>query len=115
MITNGSRWLMGNGNSMKVLDSRWILRPKTFKIITSKPLEGNTMMVSDPIDFDLGYRKEVIIWHFFFTIGCKGYSYNCLFLFMANRQANTILQIQWGFLGSFCISSHHGGQTAKGE
>ena len=89
LLKKGVRWRVGNGEKIRVFNSKWIRRPSLFKPITPKPVDRDNWKVSDfisnglwnldklnsflwPIDvveilsIPLGRvpREDVLMWHF---------------------------------------------------
>ncbi|KAL5756478.1 hypothetical protein ACOSP7_020905 [Xanthoceras sorbifolium] len=89
IIDLGSRWRVGDGNSVLVYSDKWILRPSTFKVVsppvlTSSIVVGqlrnsssywnvpliNQLFVKDDIDFILSIpisrfrHDDVLMWHY---------------------------------------------------
>jgi len=60
-VLRGSRWLVGDGASLDIWDSRWLPRPFTFAPYTPKPAGGSISKVSDLIDYEQGSWKEDLI------------------------------------------------------
>ncbi|KAL5843786.1 hypothetical protein ACOSQ4_009744 [Xanthoceras sorbifolium] len=46
LIEKGSRWRVGSGSSVSILQDRWLPRPSSFKIIASCSLAGDAMVAS---------------------------------------------------------------------
>ena len=61
VVTQGSRWLIGNGKDVNFWQDRWILRPVTFKLITTKPPDTQLFHVSDLIDTNLGGWNDDLV------------------------------------------------------
>lgn len=61
VIIRGSRWLVGDGRSLNVWQSRWIPRPRNFKVITPTPESFSTLKVCDLIDeASMSWREQQI-------------------------------------------------------
>jgi len=65
VVVKGSRWLVGNGASLDIWNSRWLPRPLTFAPYSPKPSCGSISKVSDLIDFEHVRWKEGPIWELF--------------------------------------------------
>ena len=61
----GSHWLVGNGASLDIWNSRWLPRPLTFALYSPKPSCGSVSKVSDLIDFEHVRWRESLIWELF--------------------------------------------------
>ncbi|KAL5780225.1 hypothetical protein ACOSQ2_010962 [Xanthoceras sorbifolium] len=46
LIEKGSRWRVGSGSSVSILQDRWLPRPSSFKVIASCSLAGDSMVAS---------------------------------------------------------------------
>ena len=58
LVVKGSRWLVGDGSTLNIWDSRWLPRPTSFAPYTPKPPEGSISKVSDLIDYERGAWKR---------------------------------------------------------
>jgi len=61
LVEKGSRWLVGDGDTLDIWHSRWLPRSVTFAPYTPKPLDGSISKVSDLIDYEQGGWKEGLI------------------------------------------------------
>jgi len=61
VVTQGSRWLIGNGKDINFWQARWILRLVTFKLITTRPPDTQLFHVSDLIDTNLGDWNDDLV------------------------------------------------------
>jgi len=58
MIEHGSRWLIGNGETVRVWTDRWLPRPYSFRPITSGQGTDTSTLVAEFIDKANGRWKE---------------------------------------------------------
>jgi len=61
VIEMGSRWLVGNGESIKAWESRWLPRPVSFRPIHWSHGAEVDISVADLIDFDQGCWKSQMV------------------------------------------------------
>ena len=54
VVEKGSHWLVGDGWSLNIRDSRWVPMPTFFKIVTPVKPETSLLRVGDLIDRDRG-------------------------------------------------------------
>ena len=50
LIVRGSRWVIGNGERVHIWEDRWILSPDSFKVVSSRGLSTNVVLVSSLIN-----------------------------------------------------------------
>ena len=61
LIEKGSRWIVGNGESLNAWTTRWLPRPCSFRPIVRGPEADPDMRVADLIDKEGGCWKEDVI------------------------------------------------------
>ena len=61
IIQQGSRWLIGNGEKVRMWEDRWLPRPYSFRPVTSGRAEDPNRRVTDLIDKDNGVWKEQVV------------------------------------------------------
>ena len=61
IIQKGSRWLIGNGENVKVWNDRWMPRPYSFKPITAGHIVHPNMLVAELIDKENKVWKEQLV------------------------------------------------------
>jgi len=61
LIVQGSRWIVGNGESINVWTTRWIPRPVSFRPLLCGPDAEPDMRVMDLIDKEGGCWKEDVV------------------------------------------------------
>ena len=50
LIMRGSRWVIGNGERVHIWEDRWTLSPDSFKVVSSRGLSTNVVLVSSLIN-----------------------------------------------------------------
>ncbi|KAJ8437490.1 hypothetical protein Cgig2_007467 [Carnegiea gigantea] len=71
VILQGSRWLAGDGRSIEAWNSRWLLRPTTFMVITPKPSHLSSVRVCDLIDHDNAHWRENLVREYFLPVDAE--------------------------------------------
>ena len=71
VIEMGSRWIVGNGDSLKAWRSRWLPRPHSFLPIPWRQDIDMETSVADLIDKEVGCWKEQIVRHLFLPIDAE--------------------------------------------
>ena len=71
VIEKGSRWIVGNGNSLKVWMARWLLRLVSFIAIMGTQEVDAEMRVADLIDKDAGCWREEMVRRTFLPLDAK--------------------------------------------
>lgn len=61
LVKGGYRWLIGNGESVRVFEDRWLPRPYTFKPIVNLMPSCDYLRVADLIDKERGSWKESLV------------------------------------------------------
>ena len=64
----GSRWVIGNGERVHIWEDRWILSPDSFKVVSSRGLSTNVVLVSSLInretrDWDVNLVRNTFLPH----------------------------------------------------
>jgi len=57
----GTCWLIGDGSSINIWRSKWLLRPRTFAVITAKSANPQLTKVSELIDYEHARWRESLI------------------------------------------------------
>ena len=68
LIMRGSRWVIGNGERVHIWEDRWILSPDSFKVVSSRGLSTNVVLVSSLInretrDWDVNLVRNTFLPH----------------------------------------------------
>ena len=68
LIVRGSRWVIGNGERVHIWEDRWILSPDSFKVVSSRGLSTNVVLVSSLInretrDWDVNLVRNTFLPH----------------------------------------------------
>ena len=64
----GFRWVIGNGERVHIWEDRWILSPDSFKVVSSRGLSTNVVLVSSLInretrDWDVNLVRNTFLPH----------------------------------------------------
>jgi len=68
VIEQGSRWIVGNGETLNIWTTRWIPRPGSFRPILRFPDAEADMRVADLIDKEGGCWKEDVVRQIFLSV-----------------------------------------------
>ena len=68
VIEQGSRWIVGNGRSLKIWSSRWLPRPGSFRPILGSLDADDDLSVADFIDTEAGCWREELVCQTFLPI-----------------------------------------------
>ena len=68
LIVRGSRWVIGNGERVHIWEDRWIPSPDSFKVVSSRGLSTNVVLVSSLInretrDWDVNLVRNTFLPH----------------------------------------------------
>lgn len=54
IVEKGSRWVIGNGEQVSIWKDRWLPTPNSFRVVSPKPPQAESELVTNLIDKERG-------------------------------------------------------------